>query len=220
MLTPRDKSIIFHIEKYGFLTISQAYNIWFNDRKYGYDLARKHLNKCIEAKYIKGYKPVTNIYAEKTFYIEEKYSHPTRSMVITMNAYAELIRLGADIIHFKREEPWLEEDGKYKYRSDAFTVVSIGNNVFSACIEIIDSEKLSYAAQRKHFIAKYTDIYADDEPLKKLMEITHLTRKFSAPKLVIISEISKANLEIDGVEIISLDYSLQKLSQIFTTKIE
>lgn len=217
MLTPRDKQIIFHIEKYGFLTIGQAYSIWFNEQKYGYDLARKHLAKCVEAGHLKSYRPKSiTVYTEKIFYIDEKYARPTRSMVIAMNVYAEIIRLGADMIYFKREEPWF--DGKY--RSDAFAIVSISNTVFSTCIEIIDSEKLSYAAQRKHFINKYTDIYSDDEPLKKLIEITNLARKFSSPKLVIISEIIKADLEIDGVEIISLDYSLQKLSQIFTTKIE
>ncbi|HEY5588444.1 MAG TPA: hypothetical protein VIK86_05745 [Candidatus Paceibacterota bacterium] len=217
MLTNRDKQIIFHIEKYGFLTIGQANSIWFSDRKYGYDLARKHLNKCVIAKQIKSYKPVSNIYAEKIFYIESKYSRASKSMIIAMDVYSELIRQGADMIYFKREENWF--DGKY--RSDAFTIVAIANNIYSACIEVIDNEKLTYTAQRKHFISKYEEIYEDDEPLKKLMEITNLDRNFTEPKLIVIAEIlPKDNLEIDGVDIIFLDYSLQKLNQIFTTKMD
>ena len=166
-------------------------------------------------KQIKGYKPVGNIYAEKIFYIESKFATPTKSMIICMNAYAELCRQGADMIYYKREESWF--DGKY--RSDAFTIVSLDNNLYWACIEVIDNEKITYTAQRKHFIEKYEDIYEDDEPIKKLMDITNLDRKFSEPKLIIISEVlPKQPIEIDDIEIISLDFSLLKLNQIFTTK--
>jgi len=208
--------MIYHIEKYGFLTIAQAYSIWFNDRKYGYDLARKRLNNCIFLKQIKGYKPVGNIYAEKIFYIESKYSQPTKSMIISMNIYAELIRQGAGMIHFKREENWING----KYRSDAFTIVSLNNSIYSACIEIIDTTKLSYSVHKKTLINKYEEIYEDDETVKKLMDITNLTRKFTEPKLIIIAEVlPKQLIEIDGIDIVSLDYSLLKLNQIFTTKI-
>ena len=212
MLTNRDKEMIYHIEKYGFITIAQAYSIWWNDRKYGYDLARKRLNHCIVLKQIKGYKPVGNIYAEKIFYIENKYATPTKSMIISMNIYAELCRQGADIIHFKREENWMNE----KYRSDAFAVVSLNNKIYSACIEIIDTTKLSYSVHKKTLISKYEDIYSDDEIENRLVDITNLDRKFSDSKLIIITELlPKTPIEIDEVEIVLLDYSLQKLAQIF-----
>lgn len=212
MLTNRDKEMIYHIEKYGFLTISQAYSIWWNDRKYGYDLARKRLNECILLKQIKGYKPVGNIYAEKIFYIESKFATPTKSMIICMNIYAELVRQGSGMIHFKREENWI--DGKY--RSDAFTIVSLNNKIYSACIEIIDTTKLSYSVHKKALISKYEEIYADDEIANKLMEITNLDRKFSESKLIIVTELlPKTPIEIDEVEIVILDYSLRKLAQIF-----
>lgn len=214
MLTPRDKSIIFHIEKYGFCTIGQAYSIWFSTNRYGYDLARKHMAKCCKAGHIKGYRPTNNIYTEKVYYIEDKYARPTKSMVMAMNVYAELIRLGADMIYFKREEPWFSG----AYRSDAFVICSIGKSIYSSCVEIANTTKLSYAAHRNHLIKKYADIYEDDEPLKKLMDITNLARSFSPPKLITISEIANVKLEIDGIEVISLDYTLQKLSQIFTTE--
>jgi len=217
MLTSRDKSMIYHIEKYGFITIAQAYSIWWNDRKYGYDLARKRLNNCIRLKQIKGYKPIGNVYAEKIFYIEEKYATPTKSMIISMNVYAELIRQGAGMVHFKREEDWF--DGKY--RSDAFTVVSLNNNVYSACIEVVDTTKLSYSAHKKALISKYEKIYEDDETVNKIIDITNLDRRFSEPKLIIITEVlPKQLIEIDDIEIIFLDYSLLKLNQIFTTKID
>ncbi|HEY8889885.1 MAG TPA: hypothetical protein VIM70_06485 [Clostridium sp.] len=203
MLTSRDKLMIYHIEKYGFITIAQAYSIWWNDRKYGYDLARKRLNQCILLKQIKGFKPVGNIYAEKIFYIETKYATPTKSMIISMNIYAELIRQGAGMIHFKREESWFNGD----YRSDAFTIVSLNNSIYSACIEVIDTTKLSYSTHKKALISKYEDIYNNDETVKKLMEITNLDRKFSEPKLIIISEIlPKENIEIDEIEIMFLVY--------------
>ena len=37
-ITDRDKEIISYVERYGFVTISQAYNMWFSDQTYGYDL--------------------------------------------------------------------------------------------------------------------------------------------------------------------------------------
>jgi len=216
MLTSRDKLIVYHVEKYGFVTIAQAYSIWFGSKRYGYDLSRKHLAKIEAEGYLKSYRPTsTAMYTKKIYYIEAKYATPNKSMVIAMDVYAELIRLGAGMIHFKREEQWFEG----KYRSDAFTIVSLNNKIYSSCIEIIDTTKLSYSTHKKALISKYEEIYEDDEPVNKLIDITNLDRKFSNPKLIIISEIiPKQPIEINDVEVIFIDYSLRKLSQIFTTE--
>jgi hypothetical protein len=214
LMGQKDKEIINHVQQYGFITIGQCYLIWFNDRKYGYDIARKHLNKIVQEGYLKNYKPVSNIYAEKVYYSDSKYATPTKSMLISMDVYAELKRLGADIIYFKREERWLED----KYRSDAYTVFNLNRYIFSCCIEVIDSTKLTYLNHKKTFISKYENIYSSDEPLKKMIEITELKRNFDFPTLLVVSEIGQYDLDIEGINIVYLDYSLQKLSQVFINK--
>jgi len=207
MLVKRDKDIISHIDEFGFLTISQAFLIWFSDINYGYDLARKHLTKIEKARYIQGYKPkgnMENLYAEKIYFMDDKYAIPTKSMVLAMNVYAEIIRLGANMIYYHREEPWQDR----KYRSDAYAIFNVDRKIYSAAIEIINTTK--WTAHKKSLSSKYKDIFSTNEPLEKMKTITNFNKNFDPPKLVIVSEI-KTQMILEDIKQISVDYSLKGL---------
>jgi hypothetical protein len=207
-----------YVEDYGFITIGQCYEIWYSDKKYGYDMARRELNKIIKEGYLRSYKDSCNVYTEKIFYIEEKFKRPTRSMMLAMNVYAEMCRLGTEVLYFNREEPWLksDENNRGKYRSDGFIIFKLDKYVYSAFIEVIDHNTASYNHQKKLLTTKYTDIYDSGEPIEKIKEVTKVDKDFPFPILLIIDEINHNSvLEIENTNIIFTNFKLEKLSQLF-----
>lgn len=161
MLTKRDKQIVRYIEDNGFITISQCCNIWFNDKKYGYDLARKRLQEIERLNYCKSYID-HKIYApEKIYYIDDKYAKPSKHTIISMNIYSELIKLGATILYFKREQKWLNG----KYRTDAFIVYLMDRSLYATASEIIlgSATNKSYTDQREIMNGKYYEVFVVNE---------------------------------------------------------
>lgn len=130
-ITDRDKEIISYVEQYGFVTISQAYNMWFSDQTYGYDLARKRLNILVDTGRLKSNKSkhtnFTNIY-----YIDKRYSNMSHHNILIMDVYSKITSFGGDIKYFKREQPW--DDGKY--RSDAYVIYTFEGYVYALFIEV------------------------------------------------------------------------------------
>jgi hypothetical protein len=219
MITKKDVEIIKYVEEFGFITIGQCYEIWYRDRKYGYDLARKELNKLIKEQYLNGYKDTGNIYAEKIFFIQDKYKRPTRSMIIVQNVYSELCKLGAEILYFNREEEWLksENNNHGKYRSDGFVIFNLGGYVYSSFIEVVDCfSTVSYTLQKKQLTTKYIDVLESGEAVDKIKEVTRVNKEFSFPTLLIADEIDhKTDFEIEDINIVKTNFKLEKLSRIF-----
>jgi hypothetical protein len=219
MITNKDVEIIKYIEEFGFITIGQCYEIWYRDRKYGYDLARKELNKLIKAQYLNGYKDTGNIYAEKIFFLEDKFKRPSRSMILVQNVYSELCKLGAEILYFKREEEWLKQENNNhgKYRSDGFVIFNLGGYVYSSFIEVIDCfSSVSYNLQKKQLSNKYQDIYDSREATNKIKQITNIDKEFMFPTLLIVDEVDhKSTFEMEDVNIVKTNFKLEKLSTIF-----
>lgn len=217
MLTKRDKEIIRYIEDNGFITISQCCNMWFADRKYGYDLARKRLAEIERQEYCKSFIN-HKIYApEKIFYIEKKYANPSKHTILTMNAYSEIIKLGADILYFKREQSWLE--GKYK--SDGFVIFKMDKYVYAVCIEtIVGTGVLPYMEQREKLNGKYYEIiYVEDEvqnAVDIVMSNYGINDRINANKCVlIIDEIDHKNpWTVDEVRTYQIHYDMKGIGKI------
>lgn len=217
MLNTRDAKIIRHIESYGFVTISECYKMFFNNRNYGYDLARKRLSKLQEQGYIFSHMDYLERCPEKIFYIDENFSTPKKHTIIVMNAFAEMVRLGAEPLFFKREQKWL--DGKR--RSDGYFLFKIDSYIFQLFIEVesaTTNKKTSREIIVEDFNKKYTEIFSSDEPYKLIRNILRLSANETVNpvnRILVIDDVTHTiPWYVDGVTLLQSDLSLNKISQI------
>jgi hypothetical protein len=211
ILKDKDKEIIRYVEKYGFITIGQAYDIWFSHRRYGYDLSRKRLQQMVDDNYLKQQYDMEEMYAPKIFYIDDKYKKPSKHTILTMDVYAYLVRLGATVIYFKREEEWLDK----KYRTDAFIIFTIEGYCYSAFIEVLKSTSSKDITQNSKFQNKYTELVDSKEAQLKIKQITQRDNEFDDAFLIIIDDIKhKYSFSIPNLDkIVVADYKLNGLSK-------
>lgn len=211
ILQPRDREIIKHVEEYGFITISQACTIYWNDKKYAYDLARKRLDVIENLNYLKSYKS-DEPYSEKIFYIEKKYMNPSKHLILEMNLYAELINIGCNIRYFKREKEWLDGDR----RSDVYTLFTFNGYLYSMCAEVvINSHKIhSFKDYQDDLIDKYNSIFNSGEINKLIQEVIKKDINLGTSVLLIddIDHVNKWDLE--NIPSHQVDFSLKHLSKI------
>lgn len=86
MVTERDKKILDHINKYGFVTINQAIDMFFNNLSFAYDIARRRLNKLADCGFVnKGKISVSN---QNIYFINSK---PSYQYILYMDFICKLI---------------------------------------------------------------------------------------------------------------------------------
>lgn len=220
MLNERDLKIIRYIETYGFVTISQCYKMFFKDRAYGYDLARKRLAKLQEKGHLLSQIDYLEKNPEKIYYIEEENSSPSKHTIMIMNCLAEVYKLDSNVRYFAREQEWL--DGKR--RSDGYVLFNINNYVYQLFIEVegaTTKKKHSRQEILDDFNKKYTDIISSEEPLHLAYKCFNLTpdnyNKLEViTRIVVIDNFSHSNSPwyVDDEKVIQLDFSFKQFSQI------
>lgn len=104
MLTTRDMEILEFISLYGGITIKQAYKIFFNGAKYGYDRARKRLKILADEGVIK----YNNTWAsnERIYYTGKKVISAHQCKLL--DVYADMIAAGCEILKFDTEPVYME----------------------------------------------------------------------------------------------------------------
>lgn len=220
MLNERDEKIIRYIENYGFVTISQCYKMFFRNRAYGYDLARKRLAKLQQKGHLLSQIDYLEKNPEKIYYIDEEYSSPSKHTIMIMNSLAEIYKLDANVRYFAREQEWL--DGKR--RSDAYMIFNLNNYVYQLFVEVegqTTKKKKSRAEIVEDFNKKYTDILRSEEPLKLAYKCFDLTPE-NYDKLTILTRIlvidnfshNNAPWYVDDEKVIQVDFSLKQFGQI------
>ena len=113
MLNERDEKIIRYIENYGFVTISQCYKMFFRNRAYGYDLARKRLAKLQQKGHLLSHIDYLEKNPEKIYYIDEEYSSPSKHTIMIMNSLAEIYKF--KVIDYNKASiiiEWVETESK------------------------------------------------------------------------------------------------------------
>ena len=218
MLSKRDVKMIRHVEKYGFITISQCYKMFFNDRAYGYDLARKRLVKLQEQGHLNSQIDYLEKNPEKIFFIDEDFSSPSKHTVYIMNTLAELVKLGADILHFSREQIWL--DGSY--RSDGYVVFRMYEYVFQVFIEVegnTNHKKKPRTDIVQDFDDKYSAIIESNEPMSILYDIFNLPindkRINPLTRILVIDQLTHSiPWEVENVSTIQVDFLFNGLGRI------
>lgn len=135
MITEKDLAILRHIDKFGFLTINQCYNLYFNHAKYGKDLARKELVKLEDMNLIKRGKVKNHITNEMVFY---KDKLPSSHRIILMDFYSELQKEGVEIKEFEIEKK-IEN-----VRSDAFIKCQLNDYELYAFVEVVITNQVDF----------------------------------------------------------------------------
>lgn len=202
-LTDEDRLILFHVEEYGSITITQCQNMFYNRQGRGYEMARLHLTKLV--KYLK-----LDVFKEKlsnrnVYYIDKQPSYHT---ILSLDYYSQLIKNGATINYFKQEQPWM----KRKYMSDAYCVYTIGEKVFFNIVEVVRTKSVE--------IDKYVDIFNSKEAHLLSADLYSQLKgekidKF--PKLVIIDDVRHKNQVFINkeVKVIQLDFQLSNFTKLF-----
>lgn len=125
MLTQNDKNMLKFMERYGGITIRQAYKIFYNNKKSGEQMARKRLRKLADFNILKYYtNPATD---ERIYYYLDNTKKLSPHDVYLLDFYSNLILYGADIIEFRKEPVYaleghkIQPDGFFKFKYKGFT---------------------------------------------------------------------------------------------------
>lgn len=220
MLNKRDEKIIRYVETYGFITISQCYKMFFRDRAYGYDLARKRLAILQQQGHLLSQIDYLERNPEKIYYIEEEHSSPSKHTILIMNSLAEVYKLDADVRYFAREQEWMGGER----RSDAYILFNLNSYVYQLFVEVegqTTKKKRSRDEITKDFNKKYMDILQSEEPFKLAYNIFNLSPE-NYSKLKILTRIlvidnfshSQNPWYVTDETVIQLDFSFKKFGQI------
>jgi hypothetical protein len=203
IITELDQKVLYDIEEYGSMTITQCENLYYNTQKTGYTIACKHLQKLFKYGKLKNTKDV--YFNRSVYYIDKK---PNFHGIVGLDYRAELVRHGAFINVFKQEYPWMNN----KYFSDAFCCYTYKGSVFYDFVEVVRYKGVEPK--------KYIDIFNSHEAHKVCAEINKklgLPQQVIFPRLVIIDEVKhKKELYIDDqIKVIQLNYKFENFEKLF-----
>lgn len=181
MLVQRDKNILRFIENHGGITIRQCANIFFNDSKHSYDLARKRLKKMYEMGLVKY---ITNTVTNERVYCTHTKLSP--HSLYLLDVYSIFVANNCKILEFKKERKWL--NGKRK--SDGFFKIEYNSKKRIYCVEI-DINNATH-------IEKYEEIYESGE----------IQNEYGGfPMVIIVGKILDEE-KSDNFDVVYLDYKL------------
>lgn len=207
-LTDKDHKVLQFVEEFGSITINECRNIFYDTQIKGYEIARRRLSKLVSYKKLGVYRDMDlnlNVY-----YMDKKL---TQHGILALDYYSELIRLGASIIYFKQEQPWMIEPStkKAKYFSDAYCCYHFEGKVYFDIVETVKTKNIE--------TEKYLDIYNSKEAHVLSDEIYKQLGgkpRNLFPRLIIIDNVKHKNdLFINNdIKIIQLDFKLKNISKI------
>jgi hypothetical protein len=202
MLTDRDRLCLRHVETFGFITIKQATAMFYKDQAFGYDMARRRLNKLIQSGYLKVTRNLdTN---EKVYYMEDKYKKITFHNMIISNYYSNLIASGATVTHFEREKTWANAP----IRSDIFAKFEVQLN---------EVEKVKYYQIVEINISNH-NIKEQIQRYEKLFDTGELQALCDEnfPTVIVVDDRNyKTPIELPRIQVLKLDYKLDGFAKIF-----
>lgn len=195
MITKNDRIILKHIDEFGYITLSQIVQIAYNNISYGYDYARRRMNKLRQQGCLKFHR--STLLNCNVYYFDDSKKNPSLHRNLSMEYYCKLINLGADIEYFKREEVWADNT-PMRCISDVVCVYTIGNTRFYNLVEInVSHNKLK--------LSRFEDI------------IPFFKDKFNTnciPNMILIddSEHKEYNTRLN---VIRVNYNMSNISEIF-----
>lgn len=205
-ITDKDNEVLRFVEEFGAITIKECQNMFYNTQVKGYEIARRRLGKLV------GYKKL-NVYRDmdlnlNVYTMGKKIS---QHGILALDYYSELIKLGANMVYFKQEQPWLVVDKKPTYCSDAYCCYYFEGKVYFDIVESVRTKNIE--------VQKYIDIYNSGEAHKLSDDIYKQlggeTRNLF-PRLIVIDNVQHKNkLFINNdIKIMQLDFNLKNISKV------
>lgn len=161
-MTDRDREIMQHVDKFRFITLKQAVELFMSPTSSNAHLiADKRLTVIQESNHLFGTKGVKlrkgkHPYTKETIYYYGNM--PSYHDLQVLNVYARLSFIGLDIPYFKTQAPWMHG----KYVSDAFFSYKIEGRQNVAFLEVCHTSNDAH-------IKGYEEIYISGELQDKLV---------------------------------------------------
>lgn len=161
MITQRDKEIIMHIDKYGFITNRQCREIFMDpDSSKGYEVARRRLKmiQAVDLTFGPQDYPLLmkrNKDSKECVYFFKKF--PSYHDLQIMNVYSRLVNLGVEVPFFKKSATWKIS----KQRSDGFFTCKYNDTVYAFLLEVCVTNNDAH-------IKQYEALHASGELQSKL----------------------------------------------------
>jgi hypothetical protein len=192
------------VEKFNFITIAQAKNMFYPSA-FGYDTARRRLSKLCDSKYLKC---VWNDDTKEKIFMRDNYNRKVSlHAMLLMNYYCKLVSSGARIEKFEREKEWA--DGKI--RSDAFVVFKIGRNFGDEKEATIRQIVEVHVSHNHPNLERYEWLWDTQEVQR---ECNYEADRF--PDIVLIDDINHIKpFVFPRIRIIHLDFKLDEFTKVF-----
>lgn len=195
MITERDRIILKHINEFGYITLKQVEDIAYNTISYGYDYARRRMNKLKEQNNLKSCR--SKILNSNIYYFDESKKNPSLHKNLMMEYYCKLIRSNANIEYFQKERVWADGTDK-RCISDVVCIYTLGNTRFHNLVEVnISNNKLNL----KRFE------YIIDE-----FRTTFNTN--CIPTLVLIDDTEHSKYDTN-LNVVRINYNMSNIAEIF-----
>lgn len=203
LIVDRDREIIKHIEKYGFITLDQTQKCFMPNNNCSYKIASRRLKEIYKAGFINVFRDRAtncNVYVYKHY----KGKIPSMHKIKLLDVYAELKRQGGcNILEFETEKFW--NDGKI--RSDGFVVFSIKNVRYYYFIEI-------QIANVYHNLEKYDVLYQTGE-VQAYLKDKYNTKDNYFPRILFISDTNYGHIYLTSTKVVQLDLNFSNFATIF-----
>lgn len=192
MLMPRDKEILKFMEQHKAITIYQAYRMYFNHAKFGYDRARVRLKQLEDFGLVRSYK--NKLTDEKVYYTDDKVS----SHDLYVNEfYSLLVYYGCTNIKVLRQPRYLKD----LIRPDALFRFEYKGNLYFILLEVDFTHVTSVAK-----FQLYEKLYKIEE-LQKMCYGTF-------PLIVVISiDENPIKYESDSLDIVYLNDKMNNFKE-------
>ena len=196
MKTPTDKLVLKYIEEFDSLTLKQCQRGFYNTQNCGYEVARRRMQKLVDAKYLKVGKNKTS--NENVYYMERKLKQHD---LLVMDFYIELLAMGATDITFIRSKPWLDN----LIISDAYAIYTFGGFTYYNIVEVcLTHNRIPMDNYEKLFDSHEGDIINPGE-------------ENSFPSIIIIDDVShkKEMNSSSRIKIYKINFELSDFAKIF-----
>lgn len=182
--------MMIHLEKYHAITIKQAYRMFFNELKSGYDMARKRLKLLEDRGMLQSY--LNSETDEKVYYYEHKIS--AHDLYI-LDFYSMLMASGCSNIEFIKNPEYL----KGLINPDGFFSFEYNENLYFMLLEV----DLTHKTRLSKF-QLYEKLYKDGElkeqcfgtfPILVVMGFDNCLKYESLNFEIVYSDFSLSNFE-------------------------
>jgi len=190
MLRQRDKDILKHIENYKAITIYQAYRMFYNTSKFGYDQSKKRLKDFEDLGLLKSYKE--KITGQKVYYMEHQVSLHD---LYVLDFYSMLYFTGCNNIELIKTPRYLNN----MIIPDAFFKFQFRENLYFLLLEVDFTHQTNMSK-----FQMYEKLFREGTLQKECYN--------TFPVIVVMSNSTNIRYESNNFDVIYIDFSMSNFN--------